>query len=342
MSDQIRWGILGTGKIARIVARAVAESQDGRLAAVASRDAERSEAFAREFRVDHHHDAYEELVDDDIDLVYVATHHTLHRAWAIAAANAGKHVLCEKPIAMDHEDAALIVEAARRNDVFLLEAFAYRSHPQTGRLVTLLRDGVIGQVRMIDAVFGYDAGPAPENYLMVHELGGGSILDVGCYTSSMSHLVAATAEGLDVAESVDVSAGASFGSTRVDLASAATIVFPGGVLARVACSIDANLEGSLRVYGSQGRITVPSPWLPGRIGSNAEIVVERWGTGPEVIGVPLDADIYTVEVDAVNRMITAGDRSPPVMTWEDSLANMRTLDRWRRAVGLRYPGDAST
>ena len=342
MSDAVRWGILGTGKIARILAGALAESRDGRLVAVGSRDAVRSEAFATEFGVDRHHGGYAELVrDDGVDLVYVATHHPWHREWAVAAAESGKHVLCEKPMAVRADDAVVIVDAARRNDVFLLEAFAYRSHPQTHRLVELLRGGAIGDVRMIDAVFGYDAGPDPSNYLMVHALAGGSILDVGCYTSSMAHLVAAAATGADVVETSDVAAAATIGPTRVDHSTAATLAFPGDILARVACSIQANLESSLRIDGSEGRITVASPWLPGRIGSTATIVLERWGSEREEIDVPTEAEVYTIEVDAVNAMITAGERSPSTMTWEDSLANMRTLDRWRRAIGLRYEGDSA-
>jgi predicted dehydrogenase len=339
VDQKLRWGILGTGKIARILANALGESRDGELVAVGSRDVERARAFAEEFGVDRHHD-YDGVVDDaDVDLVYVATHHPSHREWAVRAADAGKHVLCEKPMAVHHADAAQVVEAARRNDVFLLEAFAYRCHPQTERLVGLLREGRIGEVRMIDAVFGYDAGPAPTNYLMARELAGGGILDVGCYTTSMAHLVAAAAAGLPFVEAGEVAAAGRIGPTGVDHSAAATLVFEGGALARVACSIQANLDSSVRIYGSGGRITVPSPWLPGRIGTEATIVVEGPGAEREVIDVPLEAGVYTIEVDAVNDFVRKGERSPAAMTWEDSLANMRTLDRWRSAIGLRYEGE---
>ena len=340
MNDKVRWGILGTGKIARIVATALAESEDGELVAVGSRDAERAAAFAAEYGVPRSSGDYGGVLEDEeVDLVYVATHHPSHREWAVGAADAGKHVLCEKPMAVTYADAARIVEAARRNDVFLLEAFAYRCHPQTQRLVDLLRDGAIGEVRMIDAVFGYDAGPEPANYLMVHELAGGGILDVGCYTTSMAHLIAAAAKGQAVAPTVNVAGAACIGPTGVDHSTAATLTFEGGLLARVACSIQANLDSSARIYGSAGRITVPSPWLPGRIGTEARIVVERWGAEPEVIDIPLQADVYTVEVDAVNTFVRKEERSPSVMTWDESLANMRTLDRWRASIGLRYADD---
>jgi predicted dehydrogenase len=231
------------------------------------------------------------------------------------------------------DDARAIVEAAERNGVFLLEAFAYRSHPQTERLVQLLRTEAIGEIRLIDAVFGYDAGPAPTNYLFVRELAGGSILDVGCYTTSMAHLVAASAAGAAAVEAVDVVGSALVGPTGVDHSATASLVFETGALARVACSIQANLQSDLRIYGSHGRIHVTSPWLPGRIGRGAGIVVERDGSEPETIDTSVENDVYTVEADAVNASISKGEHDPAVMPWEDSLANMRTLDRWRAAVG---------
>jgi predicted dehydrogenase len=337
---KVRWGILGTGKIARILSTALRESADGELVAVGSRSRDRARTFAEEFGVPRHDD-YEGLVEDaDVDLVYVATHHPSHREWALRAADAAKHILCEKPMAVHHADAADIVEAARRNDVFLLEAFAYRCHPQTHRLVDLLREGAIGEVRMIDAVFGYDAGPSPTNYLMDRDLAGGAILDVGCYTTSMAHLVARAAGGGSPVQAAEVTGTGILGATGVDHSATASLRFEeGAVLARVACSIQANLDSSLRIYGSEGRIEVPSPWLPGRIGAEAAIIVHRGGSEPERLAIPLEADVYTVEVDAVNGCVRAGERSPSAMPWEESLANMRTLDRWRSAIGLRYAGE---
>jgi predicted dehydrogenase len=345
--EKVRWGILGTGKIARILAQALRAARCGELVAVGSRDRNRAEAFAALLGEPRSHDKpraldYQGVVEDPgVEIVYVATHHPLHREWAIRAADAGKSVLCEKPIGMSRADAVEIVEAARRNDVFLMEAFAYRCHPQTRRLLDLLRSKRIGDVRMVDAVFGYDAGPSPSNYLLVRDLGGGSILDVGCYTTSMAHLVAAAAAGVPVIQTVEVAAAGSIGPTGVDHSTAATLVFEGGLLARVACSIQANLQSSVRVFGSEGWIEVPSPWLPGRLGREAPIRVVRWDAPPEAIEVPVDVDVYGVEVDAVSRFVRGGERSPAVLPWEDSVANMTTLDRWRSAIGLRYQGEVA-
>lgn len=344
MTGTIRWGILGTGKIARILARSLAGSSTGELRAVGSRDEGRARGFAREFSVPRHHGTYEGLVEDpEVELVYVATHHPTHREWATRAADAGKHVLCEKPLGMNQTDASAIVAAAHRNGVFLMEAFAYRCHPQTDRLVEILRAGTIGEIRMIDAVFGYDAGPRPGNYLLVRELGGGSILDVGCYTTSMSHLIARIAMGGRVVEPVEVTGGAHVGAPAgVDRSAAATLVFEGGLLARVACSVEADLESAVRVYGSEGMLTVRSPWLPGRVGAPPEIVLERAGAEPVVVATGAGPDVYTIEVDAVGTFVRAGELSPPVMPWEESLANMRTLDRWRGSIGLTYEEDRAS
>src|SRR5262245_7501544 len=340
MSGTIRWGIIGTGKIAQILAGALAESATGDLVAVASRSLERAQAFAREFDRGRAHGDYAGLVDDpEVDLVYVATHHPAHREWAVRAAEAGKHVLCEKPLAVYAADAERIVDAARKNGVFLLEAFAYRCPPQTEKLVDLLRAGAIGEVRMIDALFGYDAGPRPENYLLDRGLGGGSILDVGCYPTSVSHLIARVVGGGRVAEAIEVSGSGFIGPSGVDHSAAATLAFGGGLLARVATSVQVDLGSWLRIYGTEGRITVASPWLPGRIGARSTLLVERRGDEPVEIEVPLTKDVFVTEVEAVAGFIERRELSPSAMPWEESLANMLTLDRWRSSIGLRYDGE---
>jgi predicted dehydrogenase len=341
MVRRIGWGILGTGKIARVVAQALQDSRGGRLMAVASRNPGRAEELASGFGAGKHYQGYAPLIaDPGVEVVYVATHHPAHREWAIAAAAAGKHVLCEKPLAMNVEDASEIIGAAERNGVFLMEGFAYRCHPQTSRLAEILRDGVIGEVRMLDASFGYDAGPAPGNYLLDRALGGGSILDVGCYPTSMAHLIAAAASGMATVTSLNVAGVAHIGTaTGVDHHAAAALAFPGGIVAGVASAIQLNLDNSLRIYGSAGTVTVPSPWLPGRGGAPSSIIVDRAGAAREEIRVEPDADLYVLEVDAVSRLVREGRRSHPLMSWDESMANLETIDRWRGAVGLEYEAD---
>jgi len=341
MEQRCRWGIIGTGKIASVMAGALANSATGQLVAVASRSEDRARRFASDAGIDRHYASYEALIaDPDVDIVHVAGHHTTHHACATAAAEAGKHVLCEKPLAMNATLAADIVEAARRNGVFLMEAFAYRCHPQTTRFVDILSKGDIGQVRMVDSAFGYEAGAAPDNYLLVRELGGGSILDVGCYPTSMAHLIAATASGGETAASTDVGGAGHIGpSTGVDHYAAAVLSYPCGMIARVASAAQVNLDSTLRIYGTEGTVTVPSPWLPGRVAPAPVIVVNRYGSEPMEISVDARADLYVLEADAVGRLVREGRTSHPLMSWDESLANMATIDRWRAAIGLAYPDD---
>jgi len=335
---RLGWGILGTGKIARIFARSLLDSERGRLAAVASRSQDRADALAREFGADHAHGSYAALVEDaGVDIVYVATPHTTHLEWGGRSAAAGKHVLCEKPLTVNLREATLLVDAARQSDVFLMEAFAYRCHPQTARLLELIRDGWIGEIRFVEAVFGYDAGPAPPNYLLVHELAGGSILDVGCYTASMARLVAGVARGSAVAEPDGVRGAGHIGSSsRVDHYAVASLRFPGGIVGSLASGVQVDLGERLRILGSEGTITVPSPWLPGRGGAPTRLLLERGGSDPREIVVESGRDLYAIEADAVASFLEDGHRSAAAMPWEDTLGNMETLDRWRASIGLEY------
>ena len=181
MEQTLAWGIVGTGAIAGTFARGLAGSRTGRIVAVASRTRASADKFSDEFNVPHRHDGYDKLLaDEDVQAVYIATPHPVHAEWATRAADAGKHVLCEKPIGLNHAEAMAIVEAAHRNNVFLMEAFMYRCHSQTARLVELIRDKAIGEVRVIQATFSFCCPFDAEARLFSNALGGGGILDVGC------------------------------------------------------------------------------------------------------------------------------------------------------------------
>ena len=182
ITRKLRWGIISTGAIAGTLARALGKSETSELLAVASRSPEAAARFAAEHAVPRAYASYEQLLaDPEVEVVYIATPHPSHAEWAIAAARAKKHILCEKPLAMNEREVRAVVQAAREHDVFLMEAFMYRCHPQTHELVSLIRRGVLGQVKAIHASFGfYGAYPATSR-IVNHELGGGGILDVGCY-----------------------------------------------------------------------------------------------------------------------------------------------------------------
>jgi len=339
MADQLRWGIIGTGSIAHQFARGLAHSRTGRLVAVGSRRQVTAEQFGDEFDVPHRHASYDALLqDDDVEAVYIAAPHPIHAEWAVAAAEAGKHILCEKPLAMNHAQAAEIVDAARRSDVFLMEAFMYRCHPQTARLVELVRDDAIGDVASIQATFSFRSGWDPQSRLLDKNLGGGGILDVGCYCTSMARLIAGVATGQHFAEPVELKGCGHLGETGVDEWAIASLKFPGGILAQLATGVRLAQQNAVRIYGTDGYIDVPSPWTPARQGGATSILLHKGGETLE-IEVETGEWLYGLEADTVAAHLEDRQAAPPAMTWDDTLGNMKALDLWRAEIGLEYEAD---
>lgn len=339
MQTALRWGILGTGKIGKRFAEGVARSRNGTLIAVGSRSRAVAEQFGEAYSVPHRYEGYDGVLQDgDVDAVYIATPHPLHAAWAIRAAAAGKHILCEKPLTMNVAEAEAVIAAAHQHDVFLMEAFMYRCHPQTAKLVELIRSGAIGEVRVIQATFSYNIGPNPTNYILDHALGGGGILDVGCYPVSMSRLVAGAALGQPFAEPIAVAGAGVIGArSRVDEYALATLTFEGNILAQLATGVQVEQENVVRVYGSRGSITLPNPWLPGFLGPARLLLSTLDAPAPHEIAADAEDDLYAIEADTVAAHLHA--REAPAMSQADSLGNMRALDRWRHAIGLVYDGE---
>jgi predicted dehydrogenase/aryl-alcohol dehydrogenase-like predicted oxidoreductase len=341
MSTKLRWGIIGTGNIAKAFAKGLARSRTGELLAVGSRSQSTADRFADEFKVPRRYASYEALLADrDVQAVYISTPHPLHAQWAIAAADAGKHVLCEKPIGLNHAEAMAIVEAAVRNDVFLMEAFMYRCHPQTARLVDLLREKTIGEVRVIQATFSFHAGFNAEGRLFKNALAGGGILDVGGYCTSMARLVAGAALGKDFAEPTEVKGAGRLGVTGVDEWAVAVLKFPGDILATLSTGISVGQENVVRIFGSEGHIVLPSPWIPSREGGTTKILLKKNNERePREIVVETPEYLYGIEADTVARYVDQRQAAPPAMTCDDSLGNMKTLDLWRDAIGLVYESE---
>jgi len=339
MSDKIRWGILATGGIAKAFARGLKQSQTGELVAVGSRTPAKAEAFGTEFGIPRRHGSYEALLADlDVQAVYVSTPHPQHVEWVIKACEAGKHVLCEKPIAVNQYEAQAMMEAATANRVFLMEAYMYRCHPQTARLVELLKQKVIGDVAVIQATFSFHAGFNVESRLWSNALAGGGILDVGGYTTSIARLIAGAAQGLPFADPVAVTgAGHLHPQTGVDVWAVGTLKFAGDVVATISTGVGLNQENVVRVFGSEGNLLLPNPYLTAREGAMpGEIVVNRRGEASRTIAVESTVTSYAHEADVVGSAIRVGQTEAAAMSWADTLGNIRAQDAWRAAIGLTY------
>ncbi|MFS2155521.1 aldo/keto reductase [Rhizobium sp. Rhizsp42] len=339
-SDQpIRWGIIGPGTIARTFADGIAHSRTGKLVAIATRNPEKP-GLAENFPGARIVKGYEALLkDSEIDAVYIAVPHTGHAEWAIKAIRAGKHVLVEKPIALTAYDADAIYHEAKKAGVFAGEAFMYRVHPQTAKIVELVKSGAIGALCIIRTSFGFNMGTfRPEHRLFANETAGGGILDVGGYPVSMARLIAGAAEGKPFLEPEKVAGVGHLGQSGVDEWASAVLQFPGGVIAEVSCSIMANQDNTLRIIGSEGRIEVKDFWFAsGHKGGVGKIELFK-GNEQQTIEVKEDRWLYSFEVDAAGDAIRAGQQefTSPGMGWADSVGNLRVLDQWRASIGLEY------
>jgi len=352
----VSWGILGTGKIAGTFARGLQASKTGKLLAVGSRSAESAARFGDQFAVPRRYASYEGLLaDPQVDCIYISLPNHLHARWTVRCAEAGKHILCEKPLATNAAEAMTAIEAVRANNVFLMEAFMYRCHPQTARLAELVRSGAIGEVRLIEAHFSYNMNGPQANIRQQNEASGGGIMDVGCYCMSMARLIAGAANGHAFADPITTSDGyrtqvavkgyAHIGEqSRVDEWASAVVTFPGDIVANLTCGLQVRVDQTLSVWGSTGHIVVPNPWFPGdeRYGGDqgARILIYHDGTPqPTEEIVPGGRPLYTIEADTVAAHIHDRQAPSPCMTWADSMGNMRGLDAWRKEVGLVFDAE---
>ncbi len=334
-ADRFGWAVLGPGNIARRFASQLPSSQAGVLVAVGSSDPERAAAFARDHGAETAHaGTYDEiLADPAVHGVYVSTVHTTHARLALAAIAAGKHVLCEKPMAPNSGSVMAMVDAARTSGVSLVEAYMYRFHPQTQKLLELVADQAIGTVTHVDASFAFAVGQ-PRGRLFDVDTAGGGILDVGGYPVSLARAVAGAATNQAFAEPTELSATGTLGDSGVDEWSVAQLVFPGGMTASVRTGVRLQEANTATVYGSRGTIHLRDPWT---LGTGSELVLTVVGAEPETFGFG-DAKPYALEADALAASVGTGEA--PAMSLADSLGNAVVLDRWRAAIGLRFPFEA--
>ena len=334
-SPVLRIGILGCANIARQFVRDVASSPDVRVVAAASRNAENAAAFAAALNIPRSHGSYEALLADaEVDAVYIPLPNSLHAEWAIKAADAGKHVLCEKPLSLGLAEAKAMFDAARRKQVLLLEAFPYYFQPQTGAMLDLLAEGAIGSVRSVQACFGFVLSKPEGNIRFNPALGGGALLDAGSYALSFIRLVMGSAP-------VRVLADSSWDPSGVDISTMATLYFADGRRAQLSCAMDAANHRRATIVGSQGTIeteylnhtseqTHGHPWgyLP------SELRVRR-GTANTIAFESVKSGVgsgFRFAAEAFARVIRDGDFAAIERAAAASLDNAATLEAMARSA----------
>lgn len=323
--DTLRWGILGAGSIAKRFSEGANFLPDHKVIAVGSREQSKADAFADSFDIPHRHASYEALVaDPDVDVIYVATPHPFHREHSLLALNAGKAVLCEKPATINAAELQEIVDTARAKNVFFMEGHWSRFFPLMGRVRELVAGGAIGEARLVECDFGFRSGVNPEGRLFNPKLGGGALLDVGCYTVSFASMVLGAPDR--------VQGVGTLGETGIDEQAAMVLGYPSGALALLSTAVRTNTPHTAIINGSDGRITIHAPWWTAK-----RVTVQRPGKDDEEIDMPFESTGFNYQAAHVADCLRAGKTESDIMPLDESLSIMRTLDTVRAQIGLRYP-----
>jgi len=342
MMSKVSWGILGAGNISSAFAAGLAQTESARLKAVASRQLEKAEEFCRQLNLTETVQCYANyddlLADATVDAVYIGLPHTEHLHWSVKALRAGKHVLCEKPLGLNHAEAMLAYAEAERAGKILMEAFMYRCTAQTAKLIDLLKEGVIGEIRQIQASFCYSSTPRPGSRTWEPELAGGGILDVGCYPLSMAGLIAGVALGKTYAEPVELQAMGQIGSTGVDDWAVANLRYSDKLVAQIATAINAEQEESLRIAGTKGALVLPNPWYGnGQQAGSSRIDFYQDESLQQSWTITAELGMYAAEAEVFAQAVATQAIPYPALSAADSLTNLKVMDAWRQQLGLTYP-----
>jgi D-xylose 1-dehydrogenase (NADP+, D-xylono-1,5-lactone-forming) len=321
---KLRWGILGCARITRRgLIPGIRESLSGKLQAIASRDLATAKAWAEEFGVPRAYGSYLEVLEDpEVDAVYIPLPNELHRSWIIAAAEAAKHVLCEKPLGLDANEASAVVELCARRGVILMEAFMWRHQRRTLEIRKKVVEGAIGALRLIRSSFSFPM--QGDDWRLDRARGGGALWDVGCYGVSTARLFAA-------AEPQKLQGFAHFGDKGVDLSLSALLEFPGGLVATIDCSFEQPFRCVYELVGTGGVIEVPDAYLPPAKEKPTAVLrtigsISDLGTaGDQVRTLEFEpVNQYAAMVDTFARSVSKGRLEDPA---EDGLNQMIVLDQ---------------
>jgi len=322
---------MGTGNIARQFAAGVNASDLCRLTAVGSRTQASAQKFADEFGLKNVHASYEALIaDPDVHAIYVSLPNTMHHEWTIRSLEAGKHVLCEKPLACSAPEAVEMFATARRCGLTLVEAFMYRAHPQTRAVLDTIASGEIGQVKLVRTSFCYRVRQWQGNVRFDPSLAGGALMDVGCYCIDFSNLIAG-------GEPVEVRSVARMHESGVDEQTTVAMKYASGVTAEFTCGMMVQQDNTAHICGDEGYITIGWPWKPSPGNAKFDVrrsipprqdATQKIGAAIErTIEVPVTQPLYAIEADEFARVI--GGHSMPFVSPEQSIATARVIDQIR-------------
>ncbi len=320
-ATKLRWGVISTANIGRAaVIPAIQQAQNSELIAVASRSDKPARAFAEELGIPQSFDSYAALLDStEIDAVYIPLPNNLHKEWTIRAAEAGKHILCEKPLALTAAECREMAAATDANGVYLMEAFMYRFHPRITEVADLIARGAIGRPHVIQAAFTFRLN-RPDNIRFQPELGGGALMDVGCYCVNVARTLAG-------AEPVAVQAYAAWHETGVDSRMSGTLHFGDDLIAQFDCALTMERRESFVVAGTDGFLEVPDAFLPG---AKDVDIIERHGRSTPVIHQVDGVDEYQLMVEHFADAVL--NQRPLRYGPDEAAANLRVIEALYRSA----------
>lgn len=321
-----RWGIAGPGAIATGFANGLAELDDAQLVGVGSRSIDRAREFAGRYGAPNAHGSYEALAaDPDVDIVYVATVQSRHMDDTLMFLEAGKHVLCEKPFAINEAQGRRMIETARANGVFVMEALWSRFLPAYVKLREIIASGEIGEPNYVEADFGFIRPFDPTNRLFDLAQGGGCLLDLGIYPINLAHMVLGAPDTIKGVGHI--------GKSHVDECTVGVLGYNSGAVAVVKCAINTSMSITARVCGTEGVIEVPL-----LMHCPNSLTVQK-GAERREIAAPIEGQGLKYQAVEVMRCISEGLMESPVMPHRETLALAHTMDAIRADIGMRYPGE---
>ena len=323
---KINWGIIGLGKIAHKFAQDIPKGKNMRLHAVASRSMEKAQDFANQYGASHYFDSYEALIScPDLDVVYIATPHVLHRDNSLLCLEAGIPVLCEKPFAMNRLEVLDMVTKAREKKTFLMEALWTRFMPTTRKILELIEQGEIGNILSVKADFGFKPSFDPEGRLFNRDLGGGSLLDIGIYPVFLALLI--------MGRPKDILAMANMGETEIDVDCGMLFQYADGRMAHLHSTILAETKTEAFIYGDKGTIHIHSRWH-----EPSWFSLIKNGGRPQNFHFDYISNGYHYEAEEVVKCLAEGKTESDLLPLSFSIDLIEVLDEIREKAGIRYPG----
>ena len=340
--SKVRWGVIGTGSIANAFAHSIKHCNQSKLISVFGRNKETLQIFSQKFDVTGMNDIEELVSSNEIDAIYIATPHSSHFEYALQAIKNNKHVLCEKPIAMNHIESMVLFGLAKDCGVFLMEAYMYRTHPQTFNILKNI-DSLCDSDKKIEinSSFGFHAEIPIDHRLRNPILGGGAIMDVGCYPLSMSKLLAGRILKKPYADPISIEASGNLDETGVDSNSKARIFFSENIEANISCAINKEYENNLEIISGDYKLCVSQPWHCGQFqDGHSAIQVYSKNKLVDEISYKDEVGLFTREIDHASECILNNRLESDLISHADSQSIMLWLDKWRKELGIKCPHES--